>query len=243
MKLKVIGTSCTWFERNNTSFVIDDDIVFDVPAGNYKLISKYTDISKLRCVLITHFHTDHFSDFRIIATLTMRHFEEFGRTENLRVYAPKGIIENMTAGAKLTYSGKDECDEESLRKYIDFIELEDGFEFEEGDYKIKAYKVDHGAPETYGFTFTDKTGKTIAFSADTKMCDNLHNMLETADVAFVEMSAIKPHRTHLTVDEFLELSNKYNKTKMYPIHTCDKAQEYAISHGLNYVNDGDELEI
>ena len=28
MKLKVIGTSCTWFERNNTSFVIDKDIVF-----------------------------------------------------------------------------------------------------------------------------------------------------------------------------------------------------------------------
>ena len=26
--------------------------------------------------------------------------------------------------------------------------------------------MEHGEPETYGFTFTDKTGKVVAFSAD-----------------------------------------------------------------------------
>ena len=84
MKLKIIGTSCTWFERLNTSYVIDNDIIFDVPNGNYKPIIKYTDISKLRCIIISHFHTDHFADFRIIATLIMRHFEKYGRTAPLK---------------------------------------------------------------------------------------------------------------------------------------------------------------
>ena len=241
MKLKIIGTSCTWFKRLNTSYVIDDYIVFDVPTGNYKPIARYTDIAKLKCVLISHFHTDHFADFRIIATLTMRHFYDYGRTEKLRVYAPKGILEHLVASAKMTYSGPDECSEEALTEHIDFIELKDGFEFSEGDYKIKAYKMEHGAPETYGFTFTDKEGKLIAFSADTKMCDNLHLMLKKADYAFVEMASTIPHRSHLSIAEFEELEKKYSKTKFYPVHTSDKTQEYAIENGMNYVNDGDEL--
>lgn len=241
MKLKIIGTSCTWFKRLNTSFVIDKDIVFDVPNGNYKMIANYTDISKLKCVIISHFHTDHFSDFRIIATLFMRHFNRYDRTEKLHVYAPKGIVGHMIDIAKLTYSGEDECDDSSLRKYIDFIELEDGYEFEEGDYKIKAYKMEHGAPETYGFTFTDLNGKVFAFSADTKMCDNLHKMLKNANFAFVEMSSTVPHKTHLSIDEFEELESEYKNAKFYPVHTCDKCQEYAIKNGMNYVNDGDEL--
>ena len=209
MKLKIIGTSCTWFNRLNTSYVIDDYIVFDVPFGNFKPISRYTDISKLKCVLISHFHTDHFADFRIIATLTMRHFKDYGRTENLRVYAPKGILNQLVTAAKLTFSGPDECSEESLTEYIDFIELKDGFEFNEGGYKIKSYKMDHGVPETYGFSFTDSDGKVVAFSADTKMCDNLHLMLKNADYAFVEMASMVYSNTHLSVNEFQKLEKEY----------------------------------
>ncbi len=241
MKLKIIGTSCTWFERLNTSYVIDKDIIFDVPGGNYKEIIKYTDISKLKSVIISHFHNDHFADFRVIATLTMRHYEKYGRTEKLRVYSPKGILEHLVSIAKLTYSGLDECNEESLTEHIDFITLEDVFEFEEGNYKIKAYKMEHGAPETYGFTFTDKEGKVVAFSADTKMCDNLHKLLENADHAFVEMSSTVSHRSHLSIAEFEELEKKYKNAKFYPVHTSDRCQQYAIDNGMNYVNDGDEL--
>jgi hypothetical protein len=40
MKVFAVGTSCTWFKRNNTSFIIDDKILFDTPAGSYKDIIK-----------------------------------------------------------------------------------------------------------------------------------------------------------------------------------------------------------
>ena len=101
--------------------------------------------------------------------------------------------------------------------------------------------MEHGRPETYGFTFTDKEGKVVAFSADTKMCDNLHKLLKKADFAFVEMSSTVPHRSHLSIAEFEELEKKYKKAKFYPVHTSDKCQEYAIKNNMNYVNDGDEL--
>ena len=40
MKVLAVGTGCTWFERNNTSFIIDDKILFDTPSGSYKDIIK-----------------------------------------------------------------------------------------------------------------------------------------------------------------------------------------------------------
>lgn len=241
MKVKVLGTSCTWFVRNNTSFVIDENIVFDLPSGNYKLLAAYTKTMATKCAIITHFHSDHFGDFRILTTEIMRHFDKYGRTENLRVYAPKGIVQKIIETNNLFCAGIDECNEELLREHIDFIELSDGFEFEEGGYKIKAFKMEHGRPETYGFSFTDSDGKVVAFSADTCMCENLDKLLEKADFAFVEMSAKTEHKTHLSIENFLSLSKKYNKTKIYPIHTSDACQKYAIENGLNVVNDGDEF--
>ena len=241
MKVKVLGTSCTWFVRNNTSFVIDDDIVFDVPSGNYKLISDYTDTMKIRCVLISHFHADHFGDFRVIATEIMRNSERYGRKEKLRVYAPKGVIDRLIDCNKVFIGAADECEPQKYINKIDFIELEDGFEFQEKGYKIKAFKMEHGLPETYGFSFEDESGKVVAFSSDTAMCENLHLMLENADFAFVEMSATSPHKTHLSTVEVVELINKYQNTKIFPIHTSNKTQDFAVSNGLNYLNDGDEL--
>lgn len=241
MKVKVFGTSCSWFKRNNTSFLIDDDIVFDVPSGAYKYISRETDITKLRCIIITHFHSDHFADFHLFATNYMR-FLHKGRKEKLRVYAPKGILDLLVNINKLMFGGVDECDKEQLSANVDYIELFDGMTFEEGEYKITAYKVEHGRPETYGFSFCDKNGKIVSFSADTARCENLDKMLQNADYAFVEMSAPTQHKTHLSIEDFENLVKEFSNTKIFAIHTCDECQEYAIKNNLNYVNDGDEFE-
>lgn len=245
MKINVLGTSYTWFTRNNTSYIIDDDIVFDVPSGAYKDIKKNIDVMKIRCVLISHFHADHFGDLMIITTEIMRHFVQFGRVENLRVYGPKGIADKIIGCHNLFCSAEDERSMEKLKEHIDFIELEDGFEFAEAGYKIKAYKMNHGPIETFGFYFEDEHGKVVSFTTDTAMCDNLHKLLKNANVAFVEMSAVNPHHAHLTVDEFVELSKKYSNSKMYPVHTSDQSYNYAIKCGLNlnYLNDGDVLEV
>lgn len=241
MKVKVLGTSCTWFKRNNTSFILDDKIVFDVPFGNYKLINSYMDIYDIKSVIITHFHSDHFGDLNVIATRFMRHLSD--DAEKLKIYGPKGILEKLIEYNKVLLGAKDECDPESLTKHIDFIEVCDGFEFEVCGYKVKAFEMVHGVPETYGFSFSDENGKTIVFSADTAMCDNLNLMLENADVAFVEMSDIRQSKTHLSTQEFVDLTKKYSKTKFYPVHTSDMSQEFAINNGLNYLNDGDILEV
>ncbi len=241
MKVKVMGTGCTWFKRNNTSFIIDDKIVFDVPSGTYKLINNYMQVKDIDSVIISHFHSDHFADFFIIATLFMRQYHK-NRKENLKVYAPKGIVEKLVSFNTLLGGGEDECDPAQLTEHIDFIEIYDGFEFEQNGYKITSYRMQHGLVESYGYTFEDKDGKVFAFPSDTRVCDNLHKMLSKTNVAFLEMSSPVPHKGHISIENFLELQQQYSNTKFYPVHTSDECQEYAETHGMNAVHDGDVFE-
>ena len=240
MKVTVIGTSCTWFKRKNTSYLIDDDIVFDVPEGAYKDIINLTDIYKLKCVLISHMHTDHALNLHAITTRFIR--ENHGREEPLRVYAPKGAFDMLLELNKLFYGSHDETVKESYAGFVEFVELEDGMSFKEGEYTITAHKMEHGRPETFGFTFEDEKKTTVGFSADTKVCESLHKILEKSNFAFVELSAVKPHPTHICCDEFVELLEKYKNVKIYPVHTSDKTQQFAVENGFNYLEDGQVLE-
>ena len=111
MKVTVVGTSCTWFKRNNTSFIIDDDIVFDTPDGAYKDIINYIDIFKIRCIIITHFHTDHFTDLHIFDYMNKSNYERFDLQETLPIDAAaytdynKKEIKNYVLYKSDTYSG------------------------------------------------------------------------------------------------------------------------------------------
>lgn len=240
MKVTVVGTSCTWFKRNNTSFIIDDDIVFDTPDGAYKDIINYIDIFKIRCIIITHFHTDHFTDLHIFTTQILRHGK--GRKEKLRVYGPKGILDKLIELNKLHVNADDECSKEEVLKAVDFIEVYDGMEFDEGKYHIKSFKMEHGKPETFGFTFCESdSGVVVGFSADTASCENLNKIIVSSNYAFVDFASMKKHDKHMFIEPFEKLLKDYSKTKIYPVHTSDENQKYAIEHGFNYLNDGDIL--
>lgn len=240
MKVVAVGTSCTWFERNNTSFVVDDDIIFDIPAGNYKALVKLgvmDDISKIRAVLISHFHSDHFGDFHIFSTRISR---EVVLDKKCVVYGPTGILDRVVEYNRVLCGSLDELDRDFLSKNLEFIELYDGMKFKLGKYDVKAFLMSHGTVETYGFTFTFD-GVTVGFSADTAPCENLDKILEESDFAFVDCASMKKHKSHLSVFDFDEIVKRFPKTKIFPIHTADPTYDYVKGKGYSVVDDGDEF--
>lgn len=241
MKVYIVGTSCTWFERSNTSFILDDKILFDVPSGAYKQIIRKMNLFDIKSVFISHFHADHFLDAQVVVTRFMREGAKNGVKEKLKFYGPKGTLEHLIQYNKAICAGVDECDRDSLTRMVDFIEVEDGDEFETEGYKVKVFTMDHGRVYSQGYTFTDKNGKTFAFSADTKECDALHDMLKMSDYAFVDMATIEEHPSHLHATKFVELANKYKNCKMFPVHTSDVSQKFAEENDLNAVFDKQEL--
>jgi len=244
MKVTVIGTGCTWYTRNCTSFILDDDMLFDVPSGNHRYIIRHIDIFKIKSIFISHFHLDHVGDLHIITTRFIRSARKNGRFEKLKIYAKEGLAEYLIAFNKLTFAGEDEVSMDLLKEYVEFIDVSDGMEFEENGYKVKVFKMNHGKIESYGFSFTDSSGKIISFTGDTKYCESLEKMLEISDYAFVDAAATREFPSHLHIQKFIELSEKYKNCVMYPIHTTDDSQKMAVESGINNVlNDGDILNL
>ena len=63
MKVLLIGTGSMHNEYNSASFLIDDDIVIDMPNGICKNLYRVgIDPSTINYVLLTHFHGDHYFD-------------------------------------------------------------------------------------------------------------------------------------------------------------------------------------
>ena len=54
MKVTAVGTSCTWYTRRNTSFILDDKMLFDISSGNYKEVIKSIDIFDLNAIFIIY---------------------------------------------------------------------------------------------------------------------------------------------------------------------------------------------
>ena len=241
MKVDVVGTSCTWYTRNNTSFIIDDTILFDVPAGNYKDILKRGNIFRYESVFVSHWHSDHIGDLGVLTTRFLREKVKNPDLPKLKVYSKLGLDEYLIAYSKMKFSREDETDINLLRNAVDFIEIKEGDEIETGGYKVKVYSVDHNDIDCFGFTFTDKTGKTVAFSGDTRLCDSLEKMLSVSDFGFIDMAATFDNPNHLHFEGFVELSKKYPNCKMFPVHTSDPSQELAVKNNLNYLNDNDIL--
>lgn len=241
MKVYAVGTSCTWFTRKNTSFIIDDCVLFDTPSDSYKEIIRHLDIFSLKAIVISHFHFDHFGDLRVFVARFMRESEKRGVKDKFKIYCPKGTLDKLIEVNKVICAAKDECDRESLTKYVDFIEVYDGDEFNLCDYKVKVYKMEHADVYCQGYTFTDKNGDVVAFSADTNNCENLNTMLSKAKIAFVDMAADRPVKAHLDIHSFMELEKKYTNCKMFAVHTSDKNFEIGKQNGLNVLNDGDTI--
>lgn len=241
MKIFVVGNGCTWFQRNNTSFILDDKILFDTPSGSYKDVIKNIDIFKLDAIIISHFHADHFGDFPVFATRFMRESITMGRKQNLKVYGPKSVLEKLIGLNTLLGGAKDECDREKLQRYIDFVDVADGDEFVVSGYKVKVHQVDHGHMYCQGYTFEDSNACVVGFTGDTRECEGLLNILKISNVAFVDMAALKPVPAHLDVNKFMELQKLYPNCKMYPVHMSDETKVFAEKHNLDVLNDFDEI--
>ena len=250
MIVDVLGTSCTWFKRKNTSFLLDKKIVFDTPAGSYKDLIQLVNIFDLEAVIITHFHSDHFSDLHCIGAQMIRHAQKMGRTRRLKIFGPVGIAQRLVDFNKLQECHERECVVENYNESIEFIEVKDGDRFELDDYFVDVYEMQHGIT-CYGFLFTDKkTGKRYGFTSDTAVCENLDKMAANSDYLFADMAladadvakySFRAIKVHTTYNEFVELAEKYPNAVMYPVHTCDENQERAIKEGLNYLEDGQEI--
>ena len=241
------GTGCAWFKRKNTSYIVDRNLLIDVPQGAYKDIIEFVEPKEIETIIITHLHEDHYLDLLLFLKAYYRDFN--GDPKRLKIYCPSKTKELIKVLAEIVSTDNRFKQDEFLDSFIDFIDLKNDYEFTVNGSKFHTYAMEHGI-ETYGFTMTAPDETVIGFSADTAECENLHKILGKSNFAFVDMSAKANSnpKTHIDETTFERLENEYPFCTMIPVHMSDitykNAREkypYLMEDGSGIILDKDAL--
>jgi ribonuclease BN (tRNA processing enzyme) len=239
MKIKLFGTGSLTAKNFSACALIEDTILFDCPNGLVKRLRQAeVDLRKLRVVIISHYHADHDWDLPFL----LLEKKKMAPKESLTVIAPKGYKERYKVVFDIMWAGA--FDYEMMNDCVEILEATDKKQFEIDGYKIKAFKMLHVNCDAYGYRI-ERDGKVAAFTGDSAMCDNVIQLIEKADAAFVDAtgsSLMGIGQVHFSLEDLIQLRNKV-KVRIIPIHMNDAIRENLEKIGFELPNDGDVMEL
>ncbi len=191
MKIKVIGSGSMWNAYNSASYMIDDDILVDMPNGMCKYLFRMNiNPMNINNVLITHFHGDHFFDIPFYFLLKSR---SRNRLVNLFCYI-KGR-KKVHKILKLAFPNSVENVESAIELHYNYND-----EFKVNEYKVKKLLVDHGRMKpAYGYIF-ENNNNFVGFTGDTALCENVEYMAGICEYLFCDCMFIKGNKKQMGID-------------------------------------------
>lgn len=157
MKIKMIGTGSIGAESFSSCTLIDDNILVDLGNGNVKNMKRFGVIpSKIKVILISHLHGDHFADIPFFM------FDKFfnNSEEKTIIYCPVGTLNKVEEIYRIIFPGDfEKVYNGSNVEFKEFEKLENE-EVMSGVF-VDSYEVNHGnCKPAFGFTIR-KEGRTL----------------------------------------------------------------------------------
>jgi len=196
MRLTVLGCAGTFPGPNSacSSYLVEHDgfrLLVDAGNGSTGVLQRSVGLLDIDAVMISHLHGDHYLD--LITYTYARRYHPEGSPGALPVYGPSDI-EAHIAGA----FGRPV--EDLLRAVYDFHPVSGPGHIGVGPFDVELVPVNHPI-ETYGMRIS-AGGKTLAYSADSGVCDELVKLAREADLFLCEASYLEgddnPPDIHLT---------------------------------------------
>jgi ribonuclease BN (tRNA processing enzyme) len=226
VKLTVIGCAGTFPGPDSacSSYLLEHDgfrLLLDAGNGSTGTLQRVTGLLGVDAVVISHLHGDHFLD--LVTYTYARRYHPTGRPACLPVHGPSDIKEHV-AGA----FGRPVDD--LLAEVYDFRPIGGPGEFEIGPFSFVVDRVNHPV-ETYGMRIA-ADGATLAYSADTGVCDELVELARGVDLFLCEASYLEsdtnPPDVHLTGKEAGEHAARAEVgrlvlTHLVPWGNCDRS--------------------
>jgi len=167
-----------------SSLLLDNRILFSLPPTSIpQLYRLKKDVSAIDYVFISHCHADHFFGLPFLLLLYCYLYE---RKEPLYIIGPSGIKETTERLFDLGWpdlKGRDIHPKLPLT----FVEVGDQGDFQAGELRFRAVRLNHFGMEAYGYRVHYK-GREIAFTGDTGECTQLYQLLEGVDVVITEFT-------------------------------------------------------
>jgi ribonuclease BN (tRNA processing enzyme) len=203
-------------------------LCFELGNGTFAELQALRDPFTLDGLMFSHLHPDHCGDFTALTVLRRWHPSPSVDpwTTRLPVYAPKEAPTRFAAAYAPDEAERDGTD---LSDVFDFHPLEPGAR-EIGPFTVTAVAVNHPC-ETYGFRFTHE-GRTLAYTADTGVCDALDELAAGADTLLGEASWThaedRPAGVHLSGRELGELAARADVGRLLITHVAPWTDPNAV---------------
>ena len=175
------------------------------------------NIWQVDAAIFTHSHTDHmmgFDDLRRFAT---------PRDGRMPVYATAETMADLRRVFEFAFNG--------LNPWPGYLKPEPhiiGGTFSLGKTTITPLPVPHGNSETNGYLFAREDRKLLAYLSDCSAVPNeIAREIEGVQLLVIDALRHKPHPTHLSIDQALEVAQRVLPEKTLFTHICHELPQSA----------------
>ena len=202
MKLTIVGCAGTFPGPNSacSSYLVEHDgfrLLLDAGNGSTGALQSTIGLLDLDAVAISHMHGDHFLD--LVTYTYARRYHPAGSPGCLPVFGPSDIESHL-----LGVFGRPV--DELLSEVYEFHPAAGPGRFDIGPFEVETVRVNHPV-ETYAMRLT-AGGRSLTYSADTGLSDDLVKLAGDTDLFLCEASYLEgednPPDIHLTGKEAAE---------------------------------------
>jgi ribonuclease BN (tRNA processing enzyme) len=200
MQVTVVGWSGSFPGPQSpaSSYLIEAEgfrLVLDLGNGAVGALQRYTGLSDVDAICLSHLHGDHCID--MIGYSVFQNYHPDGPRPRIPVYGPAGTEDRLSRALGAEHLG--------MADAFDFSTLAPGM-IEIGPLRMTAGRMSHPV-ETFGFRI-EHAGKALAYSADTGPTEELIQIAAGADLLLSEASFVDgpdlPAGLHLTARQAAE---------------------------------------
>ncbi|NOZ62300.1 MAG: MBL fold metallo-hydrolase [Calditrichaeota bacterium] len=207
MKIVILGAGCgiPSLEFSAPGILLetaDGPLLFDMGPGSLvRLLKLGVSYTQLRWVFLTHFHSDHAGDLApLIQALWTTPF--YARTEPLTILGPIGLdkfLRNLAAAfGDWIYEPEFPLEIKEMEQSV----------FSLPSLRISTSPMNHGSKNAVGYRIEDAAGKSIVYSGDTDVTDEIIHLAHEADALILECSFPEKRKLagHLIPEEAAEIA-------------------------------------
>ncbi len=212
--------------RRRAALIVESEgysLLIDAPPDLREQALEYR-IKRVDSVLITHAHADH-----VFGLDDLRRFNTLQKTA-IPVYGGHATIEDMRRIFDYVLRAPEPG---VYRPEIIFKEVSAGQSLDCGCLKVTPFEVEHGRIPTLGYRIDNDRGCSVGYAPDcSAMNGPAIRQLRGLDIMILDALRDRPHGSHLTLHDSVNLLQKIGARRAFITHLCHDLEHTAVARRL-----------
>ncbi|QEN08601.1 MBL fold metallo-hydrolase [Oceanispirochaeta crateris] len=199
-----------WIQEDETNLIIDT-------SPEFRLQAVRAGISKVDAVLFTHAHADHLHGIDDL--------RPFSWKKEIPIYAQKNVIKEIQERFPYIFTApKQGGGTPNIKANL----FPDQGSLSIGPLKITAIPVMHGNLGIFGY----RIGNAAYITDCSCIPDSSYALLKDLDLLILGALRYKPHETHFSVPQAIEVIKKISPGRAYLTHLCHDLDHFQLKADL-----------